>query len=185
MNASRYTDFCYQKFIEAAKKEKFFDNTIFVFVGDHGLRGDAGNMFPASFTKQGILAEHVPMLFYSPKMLAPQRITSVASQLDILPSVATLAKQPYTNTSLGRNLFDTADHSPRYAFIADPDMRNIGLVSNDYYYTRNLKTGTVEFVSVKNNSVVNDEAAKKTMGTLAEAWYQTARYLLLNNKKKK
>ena len=42
LNAFRYTDFSFQTFIEAAKKEKYFNNTIFVFVGDHGIRGNAG-----------------------------------------------------------------------------------------------------------------------------------------------
>ncbi|MCP9753289.1 LTA synthase family protein [Ferruginibacter sp. HRS2-29] len=184
LNAFRYTDFCYRKFIEAAKKEPFFDNTIFVFVGDHGLRGDAGNMFPQSFTKQGILAEHVPLLFYAPKLIQPKRVTDVASQLDILPSVATIAKQSYTNSAFGRNLFDTVP-GVHYAFIADPDIMNMGLVSNDYYYTKNLKTGITEFVSVRNNLPVNDDSARKHMAQLTEAWYLTAQYQLLNNKKKK
>ena len=184
LNAFRYTDFCYRKFIEAAKKQPFFDNTIFVFVGDHGLRGDAGDMFPQSFTKQGILAEHVPLLFYAPKLIQPKRIRDAASQLDILPSVASLAKQSYTNSAFGRNLFDTLPKT-HYAFIADPDIMNMGLVSNDYYYTKNLKTGITEFVSVLNNLPVNNDSAKHRMAELTEAWYLTAQYQLLNNKKKK
>ncbi len=47
LNAFRYTDFSYRTFIEAARKEKYFNNTIFVFIGDHGIPGNAGNMFPA------------------------------------------------------------------------------------------------------------------------------------------
>ena len=105
LNAFRYTDFCFSAFIEAAKKEKYFANTIFVFVGDHGLRGDAGTLFPQSFTAQGILAEHVPLLFYAPQLLQPKRITTPASQLDIFPSVAFLAGRTFTNTGLGINLF--------------------------------------------------------------------------------
>ncbi len=187
-NAFRYTDFCYQKFIEAAKKEKYFDNTIFVFVGDHGLRGDAGNMFPQSFTKQGILAEHVPLLFYAPKILQPKRVLNVCSQLDILPSVATIARQSYSNTTLGRNLFDSTPGPERFAFIADPDTRTIGLAGNTYYYSRNLNTGKKEFVSLLNNDPVPHNAGtgsiKNYMSDLSEAWYETAKYLLLNNKKK-
>ena len=183
LNAFRYTDFCFQKFMQAAAREKFFRNTIFVFVGDHGLRGDAGDMFPRSFTKQGILAEHVPLLFYSPGKLPARRITDVCSQLDILPTVANLIKQSYVNSSFGRNLLDTTTRVPHYAFIADPDIRNIGLVSNDYYFTQNIQNGTVEFVSVRNNETVKNDSAKKTMSELANGWYQTAKYLLLNNKK--
>ena len=32
--------------IDAAKKEKYFDNTIFVFVGDHGVSGNALKIYP-------------------------------------------------------------------------------------------------------------------------------------------
>ncbi len=185
LNAFRYTDFCYQKFIEAAKKEKYFNNTIFVFVGDHGLKGDAGNLFPQSFTKQGILAQHVPLLFYAPALLAPKKIMNVASQLDILPSVATLARQSYTNTTMGRNLFDTVNASSKYAFMIDPDKLAIGEVNNQYYYARNLRTNKVDFVSVVNNDVPVNDSAKTQMQKITEAWYQTARYMLLNNKKNK
>ena len=46
LNAFRYTDYCFKTFMEAAKKEPYFGNTIFVFVGDHGIPGDAGPLFP-------------------------------------------------------------------------------------------------------------------------------------------
>jgi phosphoglycerol transferase MdoB-like AlkP superfamily enzyme len=188
LNAFRYTDFCFRTFIEAAKKEKYFANTIFVFVGDHGLRGDAGNMFPQSFTKQGILAEHVPLLFYAPQLLKPWRVKEPASQLDIFPSVAFLAKQSHTNTTLGNNLFDTSANKNRFAFIADPDMRTIGVVGNEFHYAKNLNTGNEDFVSVVNNEPVltnnRNDSIKNNMKTTTNAFYNTAKYLLLNNKKK-
>ncbi len=188
LNAFRYTDFCFSTFMEAAKKEKYFANTIFVFVGDHGLRGDAGNMFPQSFTKQGILAEHVPLLFYAPRLLKPSRIKEPASQLDIFPSVAFLTKQSHTNTTLGNNLFDTSANKNRFAFIADPDLRTIGLVSNEFHYAKNLKTGKEDFVSVINNESVlvnkRNDSIKNVIKNTTDAFYNTAKYLLLNNKKK-
>jgi phosphoglycerol transferase MdoB-like AlkP superfamily enzyme len=188
-NAFRYTDFNFKQFIEAAKKEVYFKNTIFVFVGDHGLRGNAGNQFPESFSKQEILAEHVPLLFYAPSLLAPKKIRKVASQLDVLPSIATLAKRSYTNTTLGRNLFDTTTIAKqRFSFIADPEIKNIALVSNEFYYSRSLINNATTFVSVINNDSVPQNAymdsIKKRMSTLVEAWYETSKYLLLNNKKK-
>jgi phosphoglycerol transferase MdoB-like AlkP superfamily enzyme len=187
LNAFRYTDFCFAKFIEAAKKEKYFANTIFVFVGDHGLRGNAANMFPQSFTKQGILAEHVPLLFYAPQLLKPMRIKEPASQLDIFPSVAYLAKQSHTNTTLGNNLFDTNANKNRFAFIADPDMRTIGVVGNEFHYAKNLNTGNEDFVSVINNDVVainkRNDSIKNVMKNTTNSFYNTSKYLLLNNKK--
>ena len=188
LNAFRYTDFCFSAFIEVAKKEKYFANTIFVFVGDHGLRGDAGALFPQSFTTQGILAEHVPLLFYAPQLLQPNRITTPASQLDIFPSVGFLAGRAFTNTGLGTNLFEPSSAMGRYAFIADPDMRTIGVVSNEYYYGKNLKTNEVNFVSVTNNNPViknvQTDSIMKIMAAATDAFYHTSKFMLLNNKKK-
>ena len=95
-NAFRYTDFSFQTFIEAAKKEKYFNNTIFVFVGDHGISGDAGNMFPKAWNIDGLTTQHVPLLFYAPSLLAPQRIDRTCSQVDLVAfSICTCAYPLY------------------------------------------------------------------------------------------
>ena len=187
LNAFRYTDFCYQKFMEAAKKEKYFENTIFVFVGDHGIRGDAGNMFPKAWTAYGITSLHVPLLFYSPSLLKPARINNTCSQIDILPSVASLLKISYRNTTLGRNLFDSVSNDLQFydrAFLFDPEERKIGMMTNEYYYSRNLVTNNENFVSSKNNELpATTQGAKKLLQDLANAYYETAKYMILNNKK--
>ena len=196
LNAFRFTDYGYQQFIEAAKKEKYFDNTIFVFVGDHGIRGSAGDMFPKSWSEQGLTCEHVPLLFYAPKLLQPQRIHNVASQVDILPTIASLIKANYTNNTFGRDLFDSIPAfqewkvvpKQNYAFIIDHDVKTIGLVSNQYYFLKNIKTGKEELVSMTNNEPVEKthqtDSIKSTLSQLTGAYYETAKYLLLNNKKK-
>ena len=196
MNAFRYTDFGYQKFMEAAQKENYFKNTIFVFVGDHGIRynGTLG-YFPKAWTEQGLTCEHVPLLFYAPAFLKPQRLHDVSSQIDILPSIAALAKIPYSNNTLGRNLFDTGTNfqfkpgkkKKKFAFIIDHDVKTIGLVSNRYYYLKNLKTGKKDFVSLTGNGAIplnaETDSIKNYLNRLTDAYYQTSLYLLLNNKK--
>lgn len=190
LNAFRYTDFSFQKFIETAKKEPYFNNTIFVFVGDHGIRGDAGNMFPKAWEADGLTTQHVPLLFYSPSLLTPQRIDKTCSQLDLLPSVSSLAKISFTNTTLGKNLFDSVQNNVRFknaAFLFDPMVKQIGIVTDDYVYIHNLLSGTEDFRSAKNNVLLpqTDEigADKKALQTLSDAYYQTAKYMLSNNKK--
>jgi len=191
MNAFRYTDFCYQKFIEAAKKEKYFANTIFVFVGDHGIRGDAGNMFPKLWTSFGITTQHVPLLFYSPLLLKPARINNTCSQIDILPSVASIIKMPYSNTTLGRNLFDTTHtltkRFPDKAFLFDPDEKKIGIMTDEYCYMKNLLSGKEQFAFSKNNDSIpvnkSTQDDKKMLQDITNAYFETAKYMLLNNKK--
>jgi phosphoglycerol transferase MdoB-like AlkP superfamily enzyme len=190
LNAFRYTDFSFQKFIEAAKKESYFNNTIFVFVGDHGIRGDAGDMFPKAWEIDGLTTQHVPLLFYSPALLSPQRIGRTCSQLDLLPSVSALAKVSFINTSLGKNLFDTIVTNTRFknsAFVFDPNVKQIGIVTDEYSYVHNLLSGKEDFRSSKDDMPLgktkNVEDDKKTLQTLSQAYYETARYLLINNKK--
>jgi phosphoglycerol transferase MdoB-like AlkP superfamily enzyme len=190
MNAFRYTDFCFQKFMEAAKKETYFNNTLFVFVGDHGIGGNAHAMFPKAWTDQGFTAYHVPLLFYAPGLLKPQRIHDVCSQVDVLPTVATLTGVGYSNTALGRALPITgadSTHQP-YAFIINPDLRSIGMMNNDYYYSRSLKSGKEVFVSITGNEAVSANETTKKIRTqlqrLTDANFETAKYLLLNNRKR-
>ncbi len=192
LNAFRFTDFSFQKFMEAAKKEPFYENTIFVFVGDHGIRGDAGSMFPKAWEVDGLTTQHVPLLFYSPALLKPQRIDKTCSQLDLLPSVSSLAKISFTNTTLGKNLFDTVQRNVRFknlAFLFDPDIKQIGIVTDEYVYVHNLLSGKEDFRSSRNNlplsttQEVSDD--KKNLKILSDAYYQTAKYMLLNNKRHK
>ena len=184
-NAFRYTDFGYQKFMEAAKASPYFKNTIFVFVGDHGIRGDAGNMFPKAWTEQ-LTSEHVPLLFYAPSILQPKEIDTYASQVDLLPTVAGICGIAYTNTALGRNLLSADSVQQHAAFIYDYDSKKIGVVQDGYYYSYGLNNLSPEqILSVTGNQTpVATDSLKRKLRSSTDALYETSRYLLLNNKKK-
>jgi phosphoglycerol transferase MdoB-like AlkP superfamily enzyme len=188
MNAFRYTDFGYRIFIQAAAAEKYFGNTIFLFVGDHGIPGDAGTLFPRAWTDDRLTSEHVPLLIYAPGMVAPQRLTGDCSQVDVLPTLAGLCHIPYVNTTLGRDLLDSArNRGKELAFIYDPDQAYIGLVQGNYFYRRGFTTGKEDLVSVVNNDPPSSEEQgplKQKMRRLSEGIYETARFMLLKNKKK-
>ena len=184
-NAFRYTDFGYQKFMEAAKASPYFKNTIFVFVGDHGIRGDAGNMFPKAWTEQ-LTSEHVPLLFYAPSILQPKEINTYASQVDLLPTVAGICGISYTNTALGRNLLSADSAQQHAAFIYDYDSKKIGVVQDGYYYSYGLNNSSPEqlFSVTGNQTNVAADSVKRKLRSSTDALYETSRYLLLNNKKK-
>jgi len=190
MNAFRYTDFGYQTFIEAAEKENYFANTIFLFVGDHGIPGNAGDMFPKAWTNQRLTAEHVPLLIYAPRMLPARRISGFCSQVDVLPTLAGLANIKYRNSTLGRDLLDSSyGNDQALSFIYDPDFGYIGMVNKKFFYRRQMKTGKEEIVSVSDNEPYRanpeNEEDKNRMKLLAEGVYETSKYLLFHNKKKK
>ena len=190
-NAFRYTDFSYRKFMEAAQKEPYFDNTLFVFVGDHGIRGDAGNMFPLAWNQQALTTVHVPLLFYY-SGLEGDRKTNTCSQLDVLPSIAGFISEPFVNTGMGRNLFDSSLYTDPFrsssAFIIDPDEKKIGMIGGDYYLRKTLGKQGFELASIRNNEPIAPKVAdsiKNILGKYVEAYYETARYMLYHNKKDK
>ncbi len=186
-NAFSYTDYCFKKFIDAAKKEKYFNNTIFVFVGDHGVEGNASAMYPDAWTEQRLSDEHIPMLFYSPSILAPQLRQETVSQIDVLPTIAGMIQQPCLNTTLGRDLLDKSKKT-NAAFIIYHAPGWIGTIGDDYFYRKNIRINKEELVPIRKNipnfSKRQTDSIKNHLSTITSAMYETARWMLLNNKNK-
>ena len=183
-NAFCYTDYCYQKFMDAARQSPYFDNTIFVFVGDHGVEGNAAAVYPKAWTEQRLNDEHVPLLFYAPALLTPQVHTEAVSQIDVLPTLASMVLQPYTNKTLGRNLLNKTDKEDA-AFIIHHDEGKIGVVTNDYYYSKNLWITKEELAPVRPGlpalSATQTDSVKRRLSDLTSALYETAKWMLVNN----
>ena len=183
-NAFRYTDFCIEQFIEAAKKEKYFNETLFVFVGDHGIKGDAGTMLPKSFTDPGLTNMHVPFLFYAPSILKSQEYSMPVSQVDVMPSIAALCNISYTNTTMGKNVFTTVKQNKNTIFLYDDFNQQIGVLNNEFYYGYQLKNPNKPiFESVVNNEIVKNDTVQKQMDILTKTMYETSKYMLIHNQK--
>ena len=189
LNAFRYSDYTIRKFIEAAKQAPYFENTLFVFVGDHGIGGNAGAMFPPAWTDQRLTCYHVPLLFYAPKLLAPQRLHAVASQVDVMPTLAALSGLPHRNTTLGRDLLRQQQLDggrSNAAFIVDHNTKTIGLIRESHYATHHLPTGRHELVwadFTRPMPAGGVESMPDEQAALTRGFYETARFLLRNNKK--
>lgn len=182
-NTFRYSDYCFKKFMEAAEKEDYFHNTLFVFIGDHGVAGNAQAMYPPAWTGQRLTDEHVPLLFYAPYLLTPQKRTEVVSQIDVLPTIAGMIQQPYINTTLGRDLLDPAKKN-NYAFITNTAGK-IGIVTDDFYFIKNLNFPDDKMVAITDSSFrftkSQRDSIRKKMSDFTSAFFETARYMLMNN----
>ncbi len=189
LNAFRYTDFAFAQYFAAARQSAYFENTIFVFLGDHGIGGDAGELFPPAWTRNHLTRYHVPLLFYAPGRLQPRRIHSVASMVDVLPTLAGLAGIPYRYSGFGRDLLAREEidrGASNTAFIIDHNDRTLGVVRMPYYGVRHLSGGQHDMVWADFAAPAGDAPAPATAAEYqawADAFYETARYLLLNNPK--
>lgn len=99
-----YSDYALRLFFEEAKKQPWFDNTLFVFVADHS---------PASKTPLYNNRTHmyrIPLAFYHPSgSLAGRKNRLVAQQMDILPTVLDLINTKITYYSFGESLLQNND----------------------------------------------------------------------------
>ena len=156
-----------------------------MFVGDHGIPGNTGNMFTQIWSGEELSMTHVPLLFYAPGLLKPVRYSKPVSQIDILPTVAGICKVKHCNTSLGRNILLSDSLQPPVAFYFNPDKKTIGCITDQYFYSESIANNTKERVSSvqNNNTLVITAAEKQKLKLTTEAFYETARYMLLNNKK--
>lgn len=201
-NSFRFMDHSIGHFMKLAKKEKYFDNTIFVFFGDHGISGYGGEHTPQFETDFDLTGQHVPFVIYAPKLIKKKVFDKVASQVDVLPTVAALATDGYINTTMGRDLLNPEFDSERYAFtITHNKNSNLGLVSKDYLFkvladgsnaklyatAAHLKKTHSKSVGSKKKHKYIDVSQQHPL--LAEKYkrltlgiYETSKYMLYHNK---
>ncbi len=134
-NSFRFMDHSIGHFMQRARKESYFDNTLFVFFGDHGIHAATGSHVPAYEAQLSIQGLRVPLVFYGKNIISEAEVfDTIASEVDVLPTIASITKTNYRNTTLGRDLTDNAFNENRYAFtIEHGGGRTIGLLSDEYY----------------------------------------------------
>lgn len=101
-----YSDYALRKFFDAAKKEPWFKNTIFVMVADH-----ANTIHYDEYRKE-FMRNTVPILFYT----ADERFKGVnddwAQQIDIYPTVLDMIGYQKPFRSWGRSLVNPDGQDP-------------------------------------------------------------------------
>lgn len=122
----RYTDYAIEKFFEQAKTKPWFDNTIFVIVADHCASSAGKTSLPHE-------KYHIPLIIHSPKMIKPRKINSLASQIDIAPTLMGLLKFNYTSKFFGNNLLIPND---KRAFISTYQL--LGYMKHEHGKKRNF-----------------------------------------------
>ncbi|MGB0879657.1 MAG: LTA synthase family protein [Polaribacter sp.] len=188
LNGIRYLDFNVARYLERAKESGYYDNSIFVFFGDH-----RGGMKKLSFLKDneddlGIQVHHVPFFIHAPKYIKPQKIDTYAKLIDVFPTATSLAKIDYTNYTLGRDLLDsTTTNAAAFVYIQSKGEKAVGLIKGDYYYEKTNISKKTSLYSLLTNSVEDLKFDKPNvalqMDSLLSAYYHSTKYLYFNNKK--
>lgn len=177
----QYTDYAIRKYFETAKKQPWFNNTIFVFTGDH-----TNEIYYPEYDKT-MNRFAVPLIFYSPnpaynlKGVNPE----LAQQIDIYPTLADLIGYHKKIRSWGRSLVSERQYSP---IIANSDGTVEQFIIGKYIYRFDGK----EIVGIFDQSDLgleknlmdqlrSDPEAQKGK-QIAKAWYQDYMDRVINRK---
>jgi phosphoglycerol transferase MdoB-like AlkP superfamily enzyme len=97
-HAVAYADWALGRFVRQARSHAFFDSTVFVLMGDHGPRVYGAAEIP-------LPSYEVPVLLYAPGIVpAGRRVPTLASSLDVPPTVLGLLGGAYDSKFFGRDV---------------------------------------------------------------------------------
>jgi len=94
--AVRYTDYAVGTFMREARKKAWFDNTVFVFVGDHPSSIAGKTEVPAD-------AYGIVCIMYGPQFFQPEKIDTLCSQIDLAPTLLASLGWEYPSPFFGTN----------------------------------------------------------------------------------
>ncbi len=121
-NAVRYADHALGGFFDAARSKPWYDDTLFVLMGDHGARVYGAAEIP-------LASYEVPILFVGAGVVpAGVRDDSLASSLDVPPTVLGALGIDYDSRFFGRDLFHS-DPAAGRAFLSHNE--EIALLEGD------------------------------------------------------
>jgi phosphoglycerol transferase MdoB-like AlkP superfamily enzyme len=100
LDSLHYSDHSLGEFLDAARSEKYFENTVFIIVSDHTAGAGLTTLRQR---------HHVPLLLYAPGLVQPGRDDQISSQMDLLPTLLDLAGVSGRHHAFGQSLLRERD----------------------------------------------------------------------------
>lgn len=173
-NASLYADWSVKQFIMEAKKNSWYKNTVFVFLGDHGqIMNDVYDM-PITY-------HHIPFIVHCPKELKAEVNHNLGYQPDIVRTISSLLNIDYANFSFGVNIFK--EKRPFVFFSADDKLGYV--TDDDHFFYHLLSTNQKNYVKYttmdKTNYYQQNKFHADSMYKTTQSLYNSAQYFINNN----
>lgn len=169
-----YADWAIGKFINDVKNKPWFDSTIFIFSADHGL-----NVGENTY-EMALSYNHIPILFYAPKILEKKQLNNFMGQIDIFPTLMGIMNTTYTNNTLGTDVVS----KPRECMYFSADNK-IGCVDSTFLYVYRFEGGEGLYKYKSGDAKDVKEEFKSDFERLrrnALSQTQAAEFMINNNK---
>ena len=161
-----YADWSIRSFMTKAQEQPWFENTIFVLLGDHGkLVGTPENEMPEAYN-------HVPLMIYG-KDIAPRHIADFGGQIDVAPTLLGILGIGYTQNNFGVDLLK--EQRPCSFYTAD---NLIAARDSAHLYLHSPETGQEFCYAIQNGTLkssasdANFEALKEYVFSMLQATEQ-------------
>ncbi len=160
----RYADYAIGTFFEAARTRPWFHDTVFVVVGDHGARLYGKEQIP-------LRSYELPLVFYSPAHIAPRHVDTLASQIDLVPTLLGLLHISYDTVGFGRDIL-AGDLGDRFVLMSHN--HDVGFLRHGHLEVLGMRRTAHEYAYDKetNRQVPEEERPEDLADTVAV--YQTA-----------
>ena len=164
-NAFMFADYSLGRFIEAVKDEKnkkWAENTIFIFVADHGEnRRKPIDIDWKKFSN--------PLVIWTlGGQLKPDKITKAGSQLDILPTIMGILGGEYIHSSWGKDLLNPKIKNST-AYVVENNF--IGIIDEDKIYMDGITVGN-SLRKKSDDSIINDERLREKYKKAARSFLE-------------
>ena len=164
-----YADWAIGNFLSKARKQSWYNNTVFVILADHGkLVGKVSGELPESYN-------HIPLLIFGPGV-ENKRVDKLANQVDLMPTLMSLLGISYQYDGFG--IDQTKDERPMVFYSAD---NQIVARSTTHCYIYEPKTNRAFCYNIKNDGqlqATQETAAFKPLKKYAFGMIQTAQFML-------
>ena len=172
--ATEFADYSLRWLITESKRHAWYENTLFVFVADHGAAIDGTYEMSLDY-------HHTPLLYYAPSIITEARTESaIAGQIDVFPTIMGILRAPYQDHTLGIDLLRMK--RPCIYFNGDD---KYGVLDDDWFLIVR-KDGRRSLYAYRTKSTLDEASAHpdvvERMDRYARAHMQTLQHVTHTNK---
>jgi len=171
-----YTDWALQQFFTYAKKQSWFNNTLFVITADH----TGPDLTPAYGSLTGIYK--IPIAYYMPGILKYSIDDRVTQQIDITPTVLSLCGYKGKIYCFGENMNDTSNKGYAINYVLNTHQYITDSLVFHYYNEEPLRLlNYKKDTMLRSNLLLDYPQRTKELELKTKAFIQTYHHDLIHN----
>lgn len=171
-----YADYAIGRFMEEARKRPWFDDTVFVFVADHGASSSGREEI-----KPG--NHHIPLIIHAPKFIRPERRDQPISQIDAVPTLLSLLHFKYTGEFYGMDALDPnyvsrlfLSNYQKLAYAKGNEMVIMRPVRGVHFYRDGKQLGSAEAAKPQDGVKAPDASLQQVLDEGISYYQHSARW---------